>query len=273
METRPAWRGFGAYDQAVRHLGILAHSTEGAAACFLSFCRIGFADLGDLDHPDVTLDCIALARSMPGWDSGDHASVRAILAESIHRLAGAGADFFVCPDNTAHMALGLKGDPLPLPGLHLPGVVADEAVRRRFRKVGVLGTRYTMDGPLYADALGHRGLETAVPDEVDRAVVNTVIFDELLAGEFRAESRAAYVEIIEKLAADSCDAVALVCTEIPLLVTEDVSPLPSLDSTGLLAAAAYEVAVERAPLPTWRGGYGLPAVNKSLREDSTSDAD
>src|SRR4051794_24989307 len=122
----------------MRHLGILAHSTEGAAACFLTFCRHGFADLGDFDHPDVTLDCIALARSMPGWDSGDHASVRETLAESIRRLAGAGADFFVCPDNTAHMALGLDGPPLALPGLQLPEVVTDDAVRRGFRKVGVL---------------------------------------------------------------------------------------------------------------------------------------
>jgi aspartate racemase len=238
----------------VRHLGILAHSTEGAAACFLTFCRNGFADLGDLDHPDVTMDCIALARSMPGWDSGDHAGVREILVESIRRLAGAGADFFVCPDNTAHMALGLDGPPLPLPGLHLPAVVADEAVRRGYRKVGVLGTSYTMDGPLYADALGRRGLDHAVPDEADRELVNRIIFEELLDGDLRPESRRAYVEIIEKLAADGCDAVGLVCTEIPLLVTEDDSPLPTLDSNDLLAAAAYEVAVERAPMPRWHGG-------------------
>jgi aspartate racemase len=238
----------------VRHLGILAHSTEGAAACFLMFCRHGFADLGPLDHPDVTMDCIALARSMPGWDSGDHVRVREILAESIRRLAGAGADFFVCPDNTAYMALGLEGAPLPLPGLHLPEVVADEALRRGFRKVGVLGTRYTMDGPLYADALGRRDIDHAVPDGPDRELVNRVIFDELLDGDLRPESRQAYLEIIEKLSADGCDAVALVCTEIPLLVTADVSPLPTLDSTGLLAAAAYDVAVEHAPMPTWRGG-------------------
>jgi len=238
----------------MRHLGILAHSTEGAALCFLSYCRHGFADLGPHDHPDVTLDCIALARSMPYWDADDHPPIRGILSESVARLAAAGADFFVCPDNTAHMALGLDGPPLPLPGLHLPEVVADEAVRRGFGKVGVLGTRYTMGGPLYADALGRRGLVMAVPEPEDRELVNDVIFGELLDGELRPESRAAYVRIIEGLAADGCDAVALVCTEIPLLVTPDVSPLPTLDSTRLLAKAAYDVAAERAPLPTWTGG-------------------
>jgi aspartate racemase len=238
----------------MRHLGILAHSTEGAALCFLTYCRHGFADLGAHDHPDVTLDCIALARSMPSWDSGDHATIRGILAKSLTRLEAADADFFVCPDNTAHMALGLDGIPLPLPGLHICEVVADEAVDRGFTKVGVLGTRYTMDGPLYADALGRRGLDTAVPPEADRELVNAVIFDELLEGELRPESRAVYVRIIDELAAAGCDAVALVCTEIPMLVTPEVSSLPTLDSTRLLAKAAYDVAVERAPLPTWRGG-------------------
>ena len=238
----------------MRHLGILAHSTEGAALCFLTYCRHGFSGLGPHNHPDVTLDCIALARSMPFWDSGDHAAIRGILAESVTRLAAAGSDFFVCPDNTAHMALGLDGPPLPLPGLHICEVVADEAVRRGFAKVGVLGTRYTMDGPLYADALGSRGLEMAVPPAADRELVNTVIFDELLDGELRPESRAAYVRIIEDLAREGCDAVALVCTEIPMLVTQEDSPLPILDSTRLLAKAAYDVAVDSAPLPSWRGG-------------------
>ncbi len=238
----------------MRHLGILAHSTEGAALCFRAFCQEGFRRLGPHDHPDVTLDCIALARSMSAWDSGEHASIRDTLATSVQRLADAGADFFVCPDNTAHMALELGGDPLALPGLHIADVVAAEAARRGHTTVGVLGTRYTMDGTLYPDALGRHGLTSEVPPAGDRELVNTVIFDELLDGELRPESRAAYVRVIEDLRGRGCDAVALVCTEIPMLVTPDVSPLPTLDSTRLLAAAAYDVAVGQHDLPTWRGG-------------------
>ena len=97
----------------MRHLGILAHSAEGAALCFRAFCQEGFARLGPHEHPDVTLDCIALARSMPAWDGGDHRSIRAMLAVSVERLAAAGADFFVCPDNTAHMALEEPGPTSP----------------------------------------------------------------------------------------------------------------------------------------------------------------
>ena len=238
----------------MRHLGILAHSAEGAALCFLAFCQEGFRRLGPHDHPDVTLDCIALARSMPAWDAGDHDSIRATLAMSVERLARAGADFFVCPDNTAHMALERPGEPLALPGLHIAEVVAGRAARDARTRIGVLGTRYTMDGPLYPAALGRRGIAAEVPESADRRIVNEIIFGELLNGVFRESSRREYVRIIEKLAARGCDAVALVCTEIPLLVTPEASPLPTLDSTRLLARAAFDVAAGPAPLPTWRGG-------------------
>jgi aspartate racemase len=238
----------------MRHLGILAHSAEGAALCFRSFCQEGFREIGLHDHPDVTMDCIALARSMPAWDQGDHGPIRDTLARSVERLARAGADFFVCPDNTAHMALEWPGEPLALPGLHIAEVVADRAARDGRRRVGVLGTRYTMDGPVYPRALSGRGIAAEVPDAAERELVDRVIFEELVNGVFTAESRKRYVRIIEGLAARGCDAVALVCTEIPLLVSPDDSLLPTLDSTRLLARAAFEVASGGRPLPTWRGG-------------------
>ncbi len=238
----------------MKHLGILAHSIEGAALCFRSFCQQGFAELGPHDHPDVTLDAIALARSMPAWDSGDYPAVRGILAESTRRLSMAGADFFVCPDNTAHQALELPGPDLAIPGLHIAEVVADRAVAEGRIRVGVLGTRYLMGGPVYPRALAARGIAFEVPGPVDRGTVNAVIFDELVAGVFTEASRLEFVRIIGRLAESGCDAVALVCTEIPLLVSPDDSPLPTLDSTRLLAGAAFEVAVGRQPLPSWRGG-------------------
>jgi aspartate racemase len=238
----------------MRHLGILAHSAEGAALCFRAFCQEGFARLGPHDHTDVTLDCIALARSMAAWDEGDHDSIRATLSVSVERLARAGADFFACPDNTAHMALERPGAELLLPGLHIAEVVADQAARDGRARVGVLGTRFTMDGPVYRRALGARGIAAEVPPPDDRLVLDKIIFDELVNGVLSEASRQEYVRVVEQLAARGCDAVALVCTEIPLLVTPEVSPLPTLDSTRLLARAAFEVATGQRPLPTWRGG-------------------
>ncbi|TYK45385.1 aspartate/glutamate racemase family protein [Actinomadura decatromicini] len=238
----------------MEHLGILGHSMEGATLCLRTFCQEGFRELGPDDHPDVTLDLIALARSMPAWDAGDHDAIRTTLAESVRRLAAAGAGFFACPDNTAHMALERPGPDLALPGLHIARVVADQAARDGRTRVGVLGTSYTMDGPVYPRELAARGIAAEVPDADDRKTVHRIIFDELVNGVFTAESRRAYAGVIERLAERGCDAVALVCTEIPLLVAPDESPLPTLDSTRLLARAAFETAVGARPLPAWRGG-------------------
>lgn len=238
----------------MRHAGILAHSVEGAALCLRTFCQEGFRALGPHMHPDVTLDCIALAHSMEAWDAGDHALIRDILATSVNRLAAAGADFFVCPDNTAHLALEEPGDDLVLPGLHIAEVVTDAAAAAGYRQVGVLGTRYTMDAPLYPRALADRGIGSAVPTEADRRIIDDIIFDELVDGVFSDSSRDAYVRIIRELGTRGCDAVALVCTEIPLLVPPEAAPLPTLDSTRLLARAAFDVAVGDQPMPEWRGG-------------------
>lgn len=235
--------------------GILAHSSEGAALCFLSFCREGFRALGQHMHPDVMLDCEAMGHVMPAWDAGDHAAVRGFLAKSIQRLANGGCDFFDCPDNTAHIALELAGPDLPLPGLNIGDVVAEQAAGLGMTRVAVLGTRFTMAGPVYRRSLPAVGIEPAFPNDAERADIDRIIFDELVEGIFTEPSRARYVEIIERLKREEgCDGVALVCTEIPLLITPDVSPLPTLDSTRLLARTAFEVCTGKRDLPTWRGG-------------------
>jgi aspartate racemase len=239
---------------AMYHTGILAHSVEGASLCLRAFCQEGFRELGPHQHPDVSLDAIALAQSMPAWEAGDLATIRDILATSVERLARAGADFFVCPDNTAHLALEARGPALALPGLHIAEVVAERAAVIGATRVGVLGTKYTMDGPIYPRELASRGIAWDVPNADDRRMIDDVIFDELVNGEFLEPSRHAFVRVIRQLEARGCDAVALVCTEIPLLVPPEVSPLPTLDSTTLLARAAFDVAVGRQSMPTWRGG-------------------
>jgi aspartate racemase len=238
----------------VKHCGILAHSTGGAALCFLEFCEEGVRRLGSHVYPDVTLDYIAFGHSMPAWDAGDYDSIRATLSASVDRLARAGAEFFICPDNTAHLALDCPGPDLALPGLRIAEVVADRAASDGRGRVGVLGTRYTMDGPLYPRALAARGIDSEIPAEDDRQLVNKIIFDELVNGVFTEQSRQEYQRVIAGLAERGCDAVALVCTEIPLLATPADSPLPTLESTRLLARAGLAVGVGDRPLPTWRGG-------------------
>jgi aspartate racemase len=239
---------------AMKHVGILAHSFEGATLCFHEVCTEGVRRLGPHLHPEVTMTVQAMHHMLDAWERGDHDALRAMFMHDARKLVAAGADFFVCPDNTAHIALEAPGEPFPLPGLHIAEVVADQALHDGRRKVGILGTNYTMTGPVYRGALGRRGLDWAVPPEGDRTKVNAIIFDELCLGEFRDESRDAYVRIIEGLAAEGCDSVALVCTEIPLLISQDISPLPALDSTRLLARAAVAVAIGERAMPEWRAG-------------------
>lgn len=238
----------------MKHIGILAHSYEGASLCYRAVCLAGIDRLGPHFHPEITLTGVAMHHMMDAYGRDDHAATRAMFQHDIQKLAAAGADFFVLPDNTAHIALELPGERFALPCLHIGEVVAARAEREGYRKVGILGTRWTMTGPVYPGALGRRGIAWEIPDEDDRDLINRVIFDELCLGTFSDESRAAYVAIIDKLAARGCDSVALVCTEIPLLITPEVSPLPTLDSTRLLAEAAVEVALGERPMPSWRGG-------------------
>jgi aspartate racemase len=209
--------------------------------------------------PRFALDCIALARNLPAWGRSDYQAVRANLAVSVARLAAAGAQFFACPDNTSHIALEQPGPDLALPGLHIARVVAEQAVRDGRHRVGLLGTRHTLEAAVYPNALATAGTEAEIPAADDRATLHEIIVTELTNGIFTERSRREVIRITGVLKARGCDAVALVCTEIPLLVPADTAPLPMLDSTRLLARAAFEVATGQREPPTWRGGPPVSA--------------
>jgi aspartate racemase len=180
---------------------------------------------------------------MPAFDAGDYRGVARFMLDSTHVLAAAGADFVICPDNSAHRAFAHVEAESPLPWLHIARVLGAEARRRGHRRVGVLGTRFTMGGPVYGEALTPLGIETVTPEGADFETVDRIIFAELVDGVFLDSSRQAYNAVIARLRDRGCDAVALACTEIPLLVREEDSPLPTLDSTRLLAVAAVREAL------------------------------
>lgn len=238
----------------MRHVGILAHSADGASLCFQEVIRESERRRGAHEHPEVTLSILPMGPILGAYERGDLAAVHAWLARTARRLADAGADFFVCPDNTAHLAFDVAEAPLALPGLHLIEEVARRAAAEGRRRVGLLGTRWTMEGAAYPAAFAREGVGLFTPPPAERALVDRVIFEELCRGVLRETSRSALARVIEGLAASGCDAVALGCTELPLLVTPAVSALPTLDSTRLLAHEAVAVALGERPLPTWRGG-------------------
>ncbi|MBY0565356.1 MAG: amino acid racemase [Hyphomonadaceae bacterium] len=238
----------------MKHIGILAHSADGAALCFLEMVRAGARALGAHAHPEITLSILPMGGTFGAYDKHDFDAVNAHLRRTCQRLADAGCDFFVCPDNTAHIAFDAAREPYPLPGLHICDVVAQQARADDRARVALLGTRWTMTGPAYPAAFARAGVGLQAPEPDERAIIDRIIFEELCQGVVTEASRAEYVRIIARMKTDGCDAAALSCTEIPLLVTPEISPLPTLDSTRLLAHAAVRVALGQAPMPAWRGG-------------------
>ena len=226
------------------HIGIVACSTEGAALCYRTIAQEGAQALGRHDHPEVSLHCFALAAYMKFVYANDWASVAELMLASGEKLAKGGADFLICPDNTIHQAFDLVEHRSPRPWLHIAREVAKEAQQRGMKRLAVLGTKYLMEGPVYREALKAAGIEFRTPSAVERERIDQIIFDELVNGQFLPRSLAYYVEVIRKMKDEGCDGVVLGCTEIPLLVTPESSPLPTLDSTRLLARAAVRKAVE-----------------------------
>ena len=244
----------------MRTIGIVAHSAEGGALCFQTACREGQARLGPHLHPTIVVSAIPMGLSMDGWRDGDHAVVGELLSQGVRQVAAAGAEFYVCPDNTAHIVLEPLAATLPIPGLHIADVVGGEIRRHGWTRVGLLGTEWTMTGPVYPGRLAGAGVELLVPDDATRADLHDRIFDELCQGIFEPRTTDAFLGAIEGLAARGAEAVILGCTEIPLIVSRDNSPLPVLDSTRLLAAGAVTEALE-ARSPEAAGGWlRIPAA-------------
>ncbi len=230
-------------------IGIAAHSYEGGTLSFITTCREGAKELGAHMHPNIVVSAIPMGLSMKGWESDDHEIVGKFHADGIEQVAKAGADFFICPDNTSHIVLEKIIDDQPIPGLHIAHVVCKEIARNGWKKVALLGTKWTMTGPVYPGAFERYGLEKLIPDDDTRSKINDAIFDELCQSVFKEETIQVFVQAIKDLKAQGAECVILGCTEIPLIITEENSELPTLDSTRLQAKYAVDVALSGKSLP------------------------
>ena len=226
------------------HIGIVACSAEGAALCYRTICVEGADLAGPYNHPEVSMHGHPFAEYVKCIEAGDWAGVAELMLSSAEKLARAGADFLIAPVNTVHQAFDLVAHRSPRPWLHIAVEVANEAKRHGYKRLGVLGTRSLMDGPVYRETLKAAGIDHRVPPAEQRERVHRLIFDELVHGNFQPRTQAYFTELIRRLKDEGCDAVALACTEIPLLMTPESSPLPMLDSTRILARAALRKAVE-----------------------------
>ena len=220
-----------------QHIGIAACSAEGAALCYRTICTEAPQLLGAAHaHPEVSMHTPSLAATMDLIYKGDWRGVAEVMLNSAEKLAKMGADFLICPDNTIHQALPYVVPRSPRPWLHIADAVMAEARARGFRRVGLTGTKWLVEGPVYPK-------ELVRPDAAEREEINRIIMDELVCGEFKPAAIGYFQEVIEKMKRAGCDAVVLGCTEIPLIISDANSPLPTLDSTRLLARAALRRAV------------------------------
>lgn len=226
-----------------QHIGIVGCSAEGAALCYRTICSEGSRWWGPHGHPEVSLHTPSLAAYVHALERDDMDAVAGLMLQSARKLAAAGADFLICPDNTIHQAYDRVLPASPLPWLHIAEVVAEEAQARGFRQLGITGTRWLVESDVYPRKLEARGLRWLRPPEEDRIRMGQIIMDELVPGTVQATSVQWFGDLIGRLGEQGCDAVVLGCTEIPLIIHDGNSPLPTLDSTRLLARAALHRAL------------------------------
>jgi aspartate racemase len=226
-----------------KHIGIVACSAEGAALCYRTICGEAPREMGEHRHPEITMHTHPLSEYMLHIRSGNWDEVARLMLSSAHKVAKAGADFAICPDNTIHQAFNIVKPKSPIPWLHIAKAVGEQAKKKGFIHLGILGTKYLMTGPVYPDALKQFGIITQIPEEKDREEIDTIIFKELVNGIFHEKSRLYFNSVIQALKYRGCNAVALGCTEIPLIINPNDCPLPTLDSTRLLARAALRKAL------------------------------
>lgn len=235
------------------HIGIVGCSAEGAALCYRTICTEGPRLMGEHAHPEVSMHTSSLAEYVRLLERADLKGIGELMLGSARKLAAAGADFLVCPDNTIHQAYDHVAQKSPLPWLHIADVVAEAAAGRGFRRLGLTGTRWLVDSRVYPDALARHGLECVLPTAAERDEMNRVIMHELVNGVFKPEAAECFRRVGLRMREEGCDGLVLGCTEIPLVMDDRNAPLPTLDSTRLLARAALRRAMPS--LGELRGGH------------------
>ena len=222
-----------------KHIGIVSVNYEGTTLCYQTICAEATSMMGEYQHPQITIHSFPLADYIRFLSRLDWEGVAGLLLESAEKVARAGADFAICPANTVHEAFKFMTPRSPIPWLHIVEVVADAAMDQGQSRLGILGTKFLMEGNVYREVLSARGIEAVIPNVNDRKRINTFIFEELVKGNFKNSTKEYFRRVASELA-NRCDAVVMGCTEIPLILRQEDTEVPLLDSTRLLARAALQ---------------------------------
>lgn len=219
-------------------------SWESTVSYYQALNRGVRAQLGGLHSARVLLNSVDFAGIERLQHAGDWPATARLLAAEARKLQDGGADFLLIGTNTMHKVAPEIEAAIDIPLLHIADATATKLRADGITRVGLLGTRFTMEQDFYKGRLQERfGLAVLVPDEAGRERVHRIIYDELCLGEIRESSRAEYLAIIEGLAAAGAEAVILGCTEIALLVGDAWAAVPLYDTTAIHAEAAVALAL------------------------------
>ncbi|MGQ4604462.1 amino acid racemase [Aeromonas veronii] len=219
-------------------------SWESTVSYYQALNRGVRAQLGGLHSARVLLNSVDFAGIERLQHAGDWPATARLLAAEARKLQDGGADFLLIGTNTMHKVAPEIEAAIDIPLLHIADATAAKLQADGITRVGLLGTRFTMEQDFYKGRLQERfGLAVLVPDDAERERVHRIIYDELCLGEIRASSRAEYLAIIEGLAAAGAEAVILGCTEIALLVGDARAAAPLYDTTAIHAEAAVALAL------------------------------
>jgi len=228
----------------VKRIGLIGGMSWQSSALYYSLINEFVAErLGGFHSADCVMVSVDFAEIERMQAAGEWDAAGALLAQTARDLEAAGAQLLVLCTNTMHKVAASIEEALTIPLLHLGDVTAAAVTASGVTSVGLLGTRFTMEESFYVDRMRSHGLTVIVPSADDRAFVNRIIYDELVHGIVRDESRARYLEVIDRLADEGAQGVILGCTEIELLVGPSDTALPLFATTRIHARAAVEVAL------------------------------
>lgn len=228
----------------MKTIGLIGGLSWESTAYYYRYINQGIQDrLGGLHSAKCLLYSFDFEEVVQLQKAGQWQEAAALLAEAAVKLEAGGCDVILICTNTMHSVAEEVQCAVSIPLLHIIEVTANEVKRQSIRKVGLLGTQYTMEQPFYREHLEQLGIETVVPEEADRCRVHEIIFGELCRGELKPSSKAEYLRIIENLLAQGAEGIILGCTEIPLLLQNGDSPVPYFDTTYLHAIAAVDFAL------------------------------
>ena len=228
----------------MKKIGILGGvSPESTVSYYLRITREYTRRYGDYGYPEILIYSVSFQRFVDWQKSGDWKAMAQEMIDAFQALHAAGAGIGLIAANTLHRVFPEVEKASPIPLIHIVDPTAAAIKKQGITRVGLLGTRYTMEGEFYRDRLAGHGIEAIVPDETARAEIHRVIYEELTRGVIKQESKQYYIDVINGLIMRGAEGIILGCTEIPLLIGQEDSPVPVFDTAILHADAALSAAI------------------------------